>query len=84
MCEKIVSKSSVHEQYSNLKIEALKEAMTLNDKLKSETKEKPKLNAKGSLLEIYDFARNKKKHPYEILKKEGYIKNPVDEFLKVN
>ncbi|WP_206046594.1 ATP-binding protein [Inconstantimicrobium porci] len=84
ICEKIVSKSSVHEKYSNLKIEALKEVMILNDKLKSKSKEKPKSSATGSLLEIYDFARSNKKHPYEILKKEGYIKNPVDEFLNVN
>ena len=84
ICEKIVSKSSVHEQYSNLKIEALKEAMILNDKLKSKSKEKPKLSVKGGLLEIYDFARNEKKHPYEILKKQGYVKNPMDEFLRVN
>ena len=84
ICEKVVSKSSVHEQYSNLKIEALKEAMILNDKLKSKSKEKPKLSVKGGLLEIYDFARSNKKHPYEILKKQGYVKNPIDEFLRVN
>lgn len=84
VCEKILSKSNVNEEYSNLKMKALQEAMILNEKLKSKTEKKTKKMATGNLLDIYNLARGNKKHPYEALKKQGYIKNPVDEFLKVN
>jgi len=35
-----------------------------------------------NLLTIYDEAINRKEHPYELLKKKGYIKNPFEEFGK--
>lgn len=82
VCEKIVSKSNVNEEYSNLKIKTLQEAMMLNEKLKLKTEKKTKKMATGNLLDIYNLARENKKHTYEVLKKEGYIKNPVVEFLK--
>lgn len=84
ICEKIVNASSVNEDYSNLKMEALKEAMSLNEKMKFRKEEKPKIKINGSLIEIYELSRERNIHPYELLKKEGYIKNPVDEFLKAN
>lgn len=84
ICEKIVNASSVNEDYSNLKMEALKDAMALNAKMKLKKKEKPKVKINGSLIEIYELSRERNIHPYELLKKEGYIKNPVDEFLKAN
>lgn len=80
-CEKIVNGSSINEDYSNLKMEALKEAMSLNEKMKLRKEEKPKVKINGSLIEIYELSRERNIHPYELLKKEGYIKNPVDEFL---
>lgn len=84
ICGKIVNGSSINEDYSNLKMEALKEAMALNEKIKLKENDKPKEKAKGGLLEIYDLSKERNIHPYELLKKEGYIKNPVDEFLKAN
>lgn len=84
ICEKVVKNSSVNEDYSNLKMEALKEAMALNEKMKLKKEDKPKIKNRGSLLEIYELSRKRKIHPYELLKKEGFIKNPVDEFLNVN
>lgn len=84
ICEKIVNGSSINEDYSNLKMEALKEAMALNEKMKLKEENRPKQKVKGGLLEIYELSRERNIHPYELLKKEGYIKNPVDEFLNVN
>lgn len=84
ICEKVVNGSSINEDYSNLKMEALKEAMALNEKIKLRKEEKPKIKINGSLIEIYELSRERNIHPYELLKKEGYIKNPVDEFLKAN
>lgn len=81
ICEKIVNSSSINEDYSNLKMEALKEAMALNEKMKLRKEKKPKVKITGGLIEIYELSRERNIHPYELLKKEGYIKNPVDEFL---
>ena len=36
----------------------------------------------SSLLAAYDEAIGKKEHPYDLLKKRGYIKNPFEEFAK--
>lgn len=84
ICEKVVKISSVNEDYSSLKMEALKEAMVLNENMKLKKEDKPKLKVKGSLLEIYELSRKRNIHTYELLKKEGYIKNSVDEFLNIN
>ncbi|MBY6949422.1 AAA family ATPase [Clostridium botulinum] len=84
ICEKLVKNSSVNEDYSSLKMEALKEAMALNEKMKLKKQDSPKEKIKGGLLEIYELYRERNIHPYELLKKEGFIKNPVDEFLNVN
>lgn len=36
----------------------------------------------NNLLNIYDEAVSKKEHPYEVLKRQGFIKNPFEEFGK--
>lgn len=84
ICEKLVKNSSVNEDYSRLKMEALKEAMALNEKMKLKKEDSPKEKIKGGLLEIYDLSRERNIHPYKILKKEGFIKNSVDEFLNIS
>lgn len=83
ICEKVVEKFNIDEEYSSLKLAALKKAMEFEEKLKNneKNKEKRKKISEG-LLALYENARNKKEHTYEVLKKNGYIKNPVDEFLK--
>lgn len=84
ICEKVVEKSNVNENYSNLKMESLKEAMALNEKMKLKKVNKSTEKIEGGLLKIYKLSKERNIHPYELLKKEGFIKNPVDEFLKVN
>ncbi|MGN2338990.1 ATP-binding protein [Clostridium cagae] len=84
ICEKLVKNSSVNEDYSSLKMEALKEGMALNEKIKLKKEDSPKEKIKGGLLEICELSRERNIHPYEILKKEGFIKNPVDEFLNIS
>lgn len=82
LAEKIVFKLPVNEDYNVIKTEVLKAAIELNEKKK---REKVKLNKKESndnmiLLNLYDSARDKKIHIYEVLKKAGHIENPVSEF----
>ncbi len=84
LAEKIVSKLPVNEDYNVIKTEVLKAAIELNEKKKYE---KARLNKKDNnenkvLLNLYDSARDKKIHTYEVLKKAGYIKDPVNEFYK--
>lgn len=83
LCEKIVEKASVNEEYSVLKMAALKKAMELEEKLNNSKKENEntKHSATG-LLELYELARKNKEHPYDALKRNGYIKNPIEEFMK--
>ncbi|GAA0716355.1 ATP-binding protein [Clostridium malenominatum] len=84
LSENLVEKVAVDEDYNSIKTMAIKLAMELNEKKKIDKKIKgSKQNTEESegLLALYEIAKKNKKHPYEILKKEGYIKNPIDEFL---
>lgn len=82
VCEKVVVETAVGEELSSLKLKVLKALMELQEKNKlNMTKEKRETKATG-LLELYEKAKQQKVHPYEIFKKNGYIKNPVEEFLK--
>jgi hypothetical protein len=83
LCEKIVDKAPVNEEYNALKIAALKKSMELEEKLNSSNKEdeNTKHSANG-LLELYEFARKNKEHTYDVLKRNGYIKSPIEEFIK--
>lgn len=83
LCEKIVEKASLDEEYSTLKINAFKKAMELEEKNKESKKEKIDIKEEG-LLAIYEDAKKKREHTYEALKRKGFIKNPFDEFLNVN
>lgn len=84
LCEKIVEKAPVDEDYDNLKISSLKKAMELEEKAKDNFKENEKVDRKKEvLLELCDLAKKSKEHPYEVLKRNGYVKDPVEEFLKV-
>lgn len=69
ICEKIVNGSSVNEDYSTLKMEVLKEAMALNEKIKLTKEKKTKVKINGGLIEIYELSRERNIHPYELLKK---------------
>lgn len=84
ICEKVVKGSAVNEDYSTQKIKVLKEAMELNEKLKSRDTKELKVKTDDGLIKIYELSKEKKIHTYELLKKNGFIKNPVDEFQIVN
>ncbi|GAA0759000.1 ATP-binding protein [Clostridium sartagoforme] len=84
VCEKVVKESDVNEDYSTQKIKVLKEAMELNEKLKSRDAKEQKVKTNDGLIKIYELSKEKKIHAYELLKKNGFIKNPVDEFQIVN
>lgn len=83
LCEKIIEKAPVNEEYSVIKKSAFKKAMELEEKIISSKKENEntKQSATG-LLKLYELAKKNKEHTYEVLKRKGYIKNPIEEFMK--
>lgn len=83
LVEKLLQKHPVDEDYNSIKVMAIKAAMELNEKIKSGNLEKLNKPKKEGLLALYEAAIKAKEHPYEVLKRNGYIKNPVDEFLMV-
>ncbi|MBY6838324.1 ATP-binding protein [Clostridium botulinum] len=83
ICEKIVDKSAIDEEYNSQKIEVVKKAMTLNETLKENINRKQQCESKEGLIWIYEAAKKQKLHPYELLKENGFIKDPVKEFLNV-
>jgi hypothetical protein len=84
ICEKIIKNSNIDDDYNNIKKRAIKEAMEIDDKLNIKNNITNKQKSSGDLIEIYELAKKQKIHPYELLKKRGFIKNPVDEFFKIN
>lgn len=84
ICENIVDKSYVDEEYSSQKLRAVKKAVELNETLKENKNRKKRYENNEGLISIYEEAQKQKKHPYELLKEKGFIKNPLEEFLKVN
>ncbi|MED3822551.1 ATP-binding protein [Priestia flexa] len=78
--EKIVKGSAIDVDYNGLKLQVIHELMALNQKAK-ERKEKlaPSTNLLP-LLELRERALKQKKHSYELLLAQGYIKNTLHEF----
>lgn len=72
---KVVQSHPIDTEYNNLKLEVLQQAMNLNQ-TKNEKLEryKEKTEKLLPLLKIRLKALEKKQHPYDLLKKEGYIK----------
>ncbi|WP_252232241.1 MULTISPECIES: ATP-binding protein [Clostridium] len=81
ICEKIVKKSNIHDDYNNMKKQAIKEAMVFDEKLSVNEEVKTKEKTKDGLIAIFELSSKKKIHPYELLKKNGFIRNSMDEFL---
>ncbi|MGY1423455.1 hypothetical protein [Bacillus cereus] len=73
---KVVQSHPIDIEYNNLKLEVLQQAMNLNQ-TKNEKLEryKEKTNKQLPLLKIRLKALEKNQHPYDLLKKEGYIKS---------
>ncbi|MBR9675105.1 MULTISPECIES: ATP-binding protein [Bacillus cereus group] len=73
---KVVQSHPIDTEYNNLKLEVLQQAMNLNQN-KNEKLEryKGKTEKLLPLLKIRLKALEKKQHPYDLLKKDGYIKS---------
>lgn len=81
LAEKLVEKQPIDEDYNVLKSMAVKSAMELNDKKKAKKESKKIIVLKQEgLLKLYETATKNKEHTYEVFKRNGYIKNPKDEF----
>ncbi|WP_077706555.1 ATP-binding protein [Virgibacillus dokdonensis] len=77
----IVQKNVIDEDYNVLKVEVMKKAMELNEKKKDQkVKSKSSNSIVTPLLLLREKALAAKQHPYELLKENGYIKNPMEEF----
>lgn len=85
ICEKVVNEASLNEEYSNLKKVALQKALDEEEKNQYDNKKVKRAEEKDNgLIALYEKAKKDKIHPYDLLKKNGYIKNPVEEFLNAN
>lgn len=84
LIQKIVEKEPVDADYNSIKAIAIKQAMELNEKVKKDINKGEKGIKQDGLLAIYEKARKNNEHPYDRLKAAGYIKDPVEEFLKAN
>ncbi|MGF7060513.1 ATP-binding protein [Brassicibacter mesophilus] len=84
LVRKVVDRFGIDDNYNNIKSDAIRKALQLNEKKKDiKDKNKNVLREKKDLRNLYESAKKKKVHVYEVLKENGYIKNPLDEFLKV-
>lgn len=81
--KKEVDTNPIDIEYDELKGICIRKAINKNDQLQSKENSVKVVNIlnRDSLLELYNKAANNKKHPYELLKKHGYIKNPMDELI---
>ena len=79
----VVKSCEVNISDDELKMLVMERIFAENQKKQQKKKTVSILPIKNSnLLAIYDDAINKKQHPYDSLKKKGYIKNPFEEFMK--
>ncbi|MGM9986960.1 MAG: AAA family ATPase [Bacillaceae bacterium] len=78
--KKLVEHSSMDVEYSTIKAQLISDLIELN-KTVSEKKEKVSYSSKtATLVEFREQALKQKKHPYEVLEKNNFIKNPIVEF----
>jgi hypothetical protein len=84
LVKKVVGKFGVDDDYNIIKTTAIKRAIQTNEekKIKKESTDKASYK-ENDLRKIYQLAKKKKIYVYEMLKQKGYIKNPVEEFFKV-
>lgn len=84
LVNKVVNKFGIDDDYNAIKLETIKKALQMNEKKKDDkTKNNNLLYEEKDLRNLYEFAKKKKVHVYEILKEKRYIKDPIKEFLKV-
>ena len=79
----VVKSCEINISEDELKMLVMERIFSENQKKQQKKKNTSILPIKNSnLLVIYDDAINKKQHPYDLLKKKGYIKNPFEEFMR--
>ncbi|MDF2503025.1 MAG: ATP-binding protein [Clostridium sp.] len=80
---KEVDTNPVNMEYDELKGKCIRNVIIKNDKTSIKTAREGSIYHydKGSLLDIYNNANCKKVHTYELLKQNGYIKNPIEELI---
>ncbi|MDA2638695.1 ATP-binding protein [Bacillus cereus] len=78
---KVVENKPIDSDYNTLKLESIQQVMVLNETKKEQKSKKSIRNVKLlPLLKSREQAVQKKKHAYELLKVNGYVKNPLEEF----
>ncbi|GIX59417.1 hypothetical protein BPADB04_44470 [Bacillus paranthracis] len=81
LAQNIVERNPLDTEFNQLKSDVIQQAIALNQQKKDQ---KAKAKAKNAeilpLLKLRKQALDKKQHPYELLKANGYIKNPLEEF----
>ncbi|OXS75824.1 ATP-binding protein [Domibacillus enclensis] len=81
LVQKIVENQPMDTDYNLLKTDAVQAALMLNQQKKEQQKKPRQKNTDIlPLLTLRKKALDQKKHPYELLKASGYIKNPIEEF----
>ncbi|WP_052255580.1 ATP-binding protein [Salinicoccus sp. YB14-2] len=79
--ENIVEENPIDTEFLQLKSDVIQQAIALNQQRKEQKVEENVKKAEVlPLLKLRKQALDKKQHPYELLKANGYIKNPLEEF----
>lgn len=80
VAKKLVEHSSIDVEYSILKVQLISDLIELN-KVANEKKEKVNCSNRSTILVAFrEQALKQNKHPYEVLEKNNFIKNPIVEF----
>ncbi len=80
VAKKLVEHSSIDVEYSTLKAQLISDLIELN-KVANEKKEKVNCSNRSTILVAFrEQALKQNKHPYEVLEKNNFIKNPIVEF----
>ncbi|HDX9578517.1 TPA: ATP-binding protein [Bacillus pseudomycoides] len=78
---KVVENKPIDSDYNTLKLESIQQVIALNEKKKEQKSKKNIRNVHLlPLLKLREQALQKKKHSYELLTVNGYVKSPLGEF----
>ncbi|WP_273130110.1 ATP-binding protein [Bacillus weihaiensis] len=78
---KAVEKYPVDIEYNQLKLDVIQQAMELNQKQLQKVVLKEKQTSNLPLLALREKALSKKKHPYDYLKQNNFISEPISELF---
>jgi AAA domain len=81
LVKKAVEKYPMDIEYNQLKLHVIQQAMDLNQKQLSKVVIKEKQMSNLPLLALREKALEKKKHPYDYLKQNNFIKDPISELF---